>query len=102
MRAQSHTQQGGAQSPRAQTSPHSLQLGLPRSLWGEDGDEVNLPQHPEISTKSQTAQQLEATWHLMAPREEEGEGEEPPIGGALLFKPLQDFPTPAAPGENCA
>lgn len=65
------------------------------------GEELNLPQHPEISTKSQTTRQLVVMWYLMVPGDTKKKVRRSLLlVGALLFKALQHLPTLVAPGSR--
>ena len=64
----------GLWSPRAQT-PTTYHLAWPpMPAVGGEGRGLDLPQHPEISTESQTTRQLEAAWRFMAPEDKRGRG----------------------------
>ena len=93
-----------AGSPESQSSPLPIPIPehqpqqpahphLPASLTSHAGcegkKEVNLPQHPEISTKSQTTRQLMATWPLMAPGDtKKASMRILPLVGGLFFEAL--------------
>lgn len=87
----------GLWSPRAQTPTTCRLAQPPMPAVGGEGRGLDLPQHPEISTESQTTRQLEATWHLMAPEDKRGRG----LGAACWSCPALPeppaLPTPAAP-----
>lgn len=94
------------QSPESQSSPlptpapeHKPQASL--ASYAGCGRKGHLPQHPEISTKSQTAWQLVVTWYLMVPGDTKKKVRSSLLWvGGLLFKALQYLPTLIAPGRR--
>lgn len=102
------------ESPESQSHPlptparpqrKGQQARTPSSLAscvGCSTEGLNLPQHPEISTKSQTTRQLVVTWYLMVPggTKKKKVRRSLLLVGGLLFKALQHLPTLIAPGRR--
>lgn len=93
------------ESPESQSHPLPTPARTPSSLAscvGCSREGLNLPQHPEISTKSQTTRQLVVTWYLMVPggTKKKKVRRSLLLVGGLLFEALQHLPTLIAPGRR--